>query len=88
MYSLVINIAVDVNRAVLLEITMPTEGVIKPIVELPTAELVPTSISVMINNIFFIFNDLYIFLYFSLSAFREFQYIFIVVFFCSVLKFF
>ena len=51
----------DVNRAVLLELTMPRFGFIKPIVELPTAEALPTSISVTINNSFFLFNDLLVF---------------------------
>ena len=51
----------DVNRAVLLETTMPTLGFIKPIVELPTAEALPISTSVIINNTFVLFNDLYFF---------------------------
>ena len=72
MCSLVINIAIDVNRAVLLEIKMPTEGFIKPIVELPTAEPVPKSISVMIDNIFFLMIYIF-FLFFSLSALRDFK---------------
>ena len=34
----------DVNRAVLLEITMPILGFIKPIVEMPIADPDPTKI--------------------------------------------
>ena len=47
-YSLVIKIAILVNRAVPVQILIPAPGLIKPVVELPTAEVVPTSISVMI----------------------------------------
>ena len=53
MYSLVINIAILVNKAVLLEIKMPAPGLINPIVEVPIVEALPTSISVIINNTFF-----------------------------------
>ena len=63
----------DVNRAVLLEITMPTLGFIKPIVELPIADPDPTKISKIINNIFFLFNDLYFFFIDSLSFLRDFN---------------
>ena len=41
MYSFVIKIVIDVNKAVLLEIIIPAPGLIKPIVELPIAEPVP-----------------------------------------------
>ena len=54
MYSIVIKIARPVNKAELLEIKIPAPGLTKPIVELPIAEPVPTSISVIMNNIFFI----------------------------------
>ena len=53
-YSLVINIAILVSKAVLLEIIIPAPGLIKPIVELPTADALPTRISVIINNTFFL----------------------------------
>ena len=53
MYSLVIKIAIHVNRAVLDEIIIPAPGLINPIVEEPTAEALPTNISVIINNTFF-----------------------------------
>ena len=52
-YSFVIKIAILVNRAVLLGIKIPAPGLIKPIVDEPTAETDPTSISVIINSIFF-----------------------------------
>ena len=45
-----IKIAILVNEAVLLEIVIPAPGLINPIVEEPTAEALPTSISVIINN--------------------------------------
>ena len=61
MYSFVIKIAILVNRAVLHEIIIPAPGLIKPIVEEPTAEVLPTSNSVMINNTFFLFKFLHIF---------------------------
>ena len=62
MYSFVIKIAILVNRAVLDEITMPAPGLINPIVEVPTAEALRTSISEIIKSIFFLFKDLYFFL--------------------------
>ena len=62
MYSFVIKIAILVNRAVLLEITIPALGLIKTIDELPTAEPAPPSISVIINITFFLFIFLYFFL--------------------------
>ena len=62
MHSFVIKIAILVNRAVLDEITIPAPGLIKAIDELPTADPGTTSISVMINNNFFLFNDFYFFL--------------------------
>ena len=57
--SLVIIMAILVNTAVLDEITIPALGLTKTIVELPIAEPVPTSISVIISNIFFFFKLLY-----------------------------
>ena len=59
LYSLVIKIALLVKRAVLDEIIIPAPGLIKPIVDEPTAEADPTSISVIINNTFFLFKLLY-----------------------------
>ena len=58
-FSLVIKIAILVNKAVLDEIIIPAPGLINPIVEVPIA--LPTSISVIINNTFFLFNFLYFF---------------------------
>ena len=63
----------DVNKAVLLKITMPTLGFIKPIVELPIVDPVPIKISVIIINNFFLFNDLYFYFIDSLSALRDFN---------------
>ena len=62
MYSLVIKIAKLFNKAVLLEILKPAPALIKTIVDEPTAEADPTSISVIINSIVVLFNDLYFFL--------------------------
>ena len=62
MYSLVIKIAILVNRAVLLETIIPTPRLIKLIVDEPTAEAEPIKISVINNNSYFLFNDLYLFL--------------------------
>ena len=73
MYSLVIKIAILVNKAVLDEIIIPAPGLTNPIVEEPTAIPVPTSISVIINNTFFLFKFLYFFLYYSLSILRLFN---------------
>ena len=61
-YSLVINIAILVTKAVLLEIIIPAPGLIKPIVDELTVKADPTSISVIINNIFFLFKLLHFFL--------------------------
>ena len=58
MYSFVIKIAILVNKAVLDEIISPAPGLINSIVDEPTAEALPISISVIINNIFFLFKDL------------------------------
>ena len=61
-YSLVINIAILISKAVLPDIIIPAPGLIEPKVELPTAEALPTRISVIVNRIFFLFNFLYFFL--------------------------
>ena len=53
-YSLVNETAILVNRAVLHEIILPAPGLIKLIVEELIVEADPVSISVIINNIFFI----------------------------------
>ena len=71
-YSLVITIAILVKRAVLLDIIIPAPGFMRPIVDKPTADADPTSISGIINKIFF-FNDLYFFLYDSLSILSDFN---------------
>ena len=68
-----INIAIEVNKAVLDEIIMPKPGLIKPIVEDPFADPDPIEISEIINNIFFLFKDLYFFLYYSLSILSDFN---------------
>ena len=44
------------------EISIPAPGLIKAIDELPTADPAPTNISVIINNVFFLFSDIYFFL--------------------------
>ena len=67
MYILVIKIAILVNRAVLLGIIIPAPGLIKSIVEELIVGADPINISVIINNTFFLFNDLYFFFYYSLS---------------------
>ena len=61
-YSLVIKIAILVNKAVLLDILLPAPGLIKPIVEVPTAEALPTRMSMIIKNTFFLFKVFYFFL--------------------------
>ena len=53
MYSFVIKIAILVYRAVLDEINMPTPGLTRLIVELPTVDPAPMSSSVRINNTLF-----------------------------------
>ena len=66
-YSLVIRIAIPVNRAVLDEITVPAPGLSKPIVDEPTAEADPTSISVKINNTSFYLNSYTFFIIFIIN---------------------
>ena len=55
-YSIVIKIAILVNKAVLLDIIIPASGLMKPIVGEPTAKSDPTKISVITSNIFFLFK--------------------------------
>ena len=62
MYSLVIKIAILVNKAVEEVNTIPILGFNNDIVEVPIADPDPTNISVIINNTFFLFKDLYFFL--------------------------
>ena len=59
--SLVIKIAIIVNKAVLLEIIIPAPGLIQSIVELPIADPDPIKISVIFNNFFFLFKLVYFF---------------------------
>ena len=66
-YSLVINIAILVNKAVIDEITIPAPGLIKPIVKLPITEPDPIKKSVTIHKTFFLIQDFYFFLQNSLS---------------------
>ena len=61
-YSLVIKIAILVKRVVLDEIILPAPGLIKAIVDEPTAEADPTCFSVIFNNTFFLFKLFYFFL--------------------------
>ena len=51
-----IRIAIDVNKAVELVITIPMLGLINDIVEVPKADPDPHKISVIINNTFFLFH--------------------------------
>ena len=68
-----INIARDVNKAVEEVSTIPMLGFIKDIVEVPIADPDPTNFSVIINNFFFLFKDLYVCFYFSLSLLSDFN---------------
>ena len=54
-----IKIAIDVNKAVEEVNTIPMLGFISDIVEVPIADPDPINISVIINNIFFLFKFLY-----------------------------
>ena len=58
MYSFVINIARDVNKAVEEVSNIPMLGFIKDIVLVEIALPDPIKISGIINNIFLLFNDL------------------------------
>ena len=73
MYSLMIKVAILVNRAVLDDIIIPAPGLINPNVEVLIADPDPINILVIINNILFLFEDLYFFLYESLSLLRYFN---------------
>ena len=53
-----IKIARDVNKAVEVVITIPMLGFINDIVDVKIADPPPIKISPIINNIFFLFNDL------------------------------
>ena len=59
MNSLVIKIAILVNKAVEEVKTIPMLGLINDIVEVLIADPDPTKLSVIINYTFFLFNDLY-----------------------------
>ena len=61
-HSLVIKIAILVNKAVELVKTIPMLGFNNDIVEVPIADPDPTNISVAFNITFFLFKDLYFFL--------------------------
>ena len=67
-----IKIARDVNKAVEEVSTIPMLGNINDIVDVEIADPDPIKISVIINEIFFLFNDSYFFLYYSLSILRDF----------------
>ena len=53
MYSFVVNIAIDVKKAVELVNTIPMLGFINHIVEVALADPDPNKISVIINSAFF-----------------------------------
>ena len=65
--------AILVNKAVEEVNTKPMPGFIKDIVDVEIADPDPINISVIINNIFFLFKLFCFFLYFSLSALRDFN---------------
>ena len=73
MSSFVTKIAMDVRRAVELVIITRMLGLFNDIVEVLMADLDPNDSSVIINNTFIFFNDLYFFLKFSLSILRIFN---------------
>ena len=56
-YSLVIKIAILVNKAVELIKTIPILGFTNDIVEVPIADPDPINVSVIINNTFLLFKD-------------------------------
>ena len=73
MLSLVIKIAKQVNRAVLLEIIKPALGFsTAKVVEL-IVEANPNKVSMRNNNTFCLFKPLYFFLYSSLSILSDFS---------------
>ena len=61
MYSFVVKIALDVNRAVEMVNATPMLGISIDIVEVFTADLDPNKVSLLNNNTFFLFNFLYFF---------------------------
>ena len=73
MYSFVIRIAVDVNKAVELVNTIPMLGLINDIVEVVKADPDPNNISVIINSIFFYSNTYFSFYSFIMSFLRDFN---------------
>ena len=62
MYSLVIKIAILVNKAVEEVDSIPIFEFSNDNVEVPIADPDPNNISVILKNTFFLFNDLYFFL--------------------------
>ena len=68
-----IKIARDVNKAVEEVNTMPMLGFINDIVDVETADPDPIKISLINNRIFLLFNDLYLFLYYSISILSDFK---------------
>ena len=73
MYSFVVKMAIDVNRAVLVDIMIPTLGIKTDIVLLIIVETTPNNISEI--NIFtlFSFNSSHFFLQYSLSISKDFK---------------
>ena len=69
MYSLVINVAIDVIKAELLAIDIPILGLTIDDVEDTILDLDPFKISEIIKDIFFLFKLSYNFLEYSLSLF-------------------
>ena len=67
MYSLVIKIAILVNKAVLLEIIIPAPGIINPIVKVLFADPDPIKLSVIINNTFFVQIIILLFIIFIIN---------------------
>ena len=63
MYSFVIKIAKEVNRAVLLEMIIPTLGLTIDRVEVVIVETDPNKISEIFINTIFLLKPLYFFLY-------------------------
>ena len=73
MSSFVTKMAMDLRRAVELVNITRMLGLFNDIVEVLMADLDPNDSSVIINNTFIFFNDLYFFLKFSLSILRIFN---------------
>ena len=72
MYSFVIKIAILVNRAVKEVNTIPMLGLTNDMVDVEIEDPDATKVSVIINNAFFLFKFLYLFLYYSLSVLNDF----------------